>query len=117
MEAARRLLREWGDEEAAMLLDDAVAEAIDEWVHAGERRWSALEARESVSYAIRSRITPVRPALRSTRGGRVSAPDSAGIGGADGWAQMPRFASNWAPSSRLFIWVRKRAASAPSTMR
>lgn len=54
------LLRSWGDPEAALLLDDAVDEALEEL---SSSVWSADAARELVSYTIRSRITPQQPAV------------------------------------------------------
>lgn len=132
-----RLLRYWGGDDAADFLADAVAEAVVEAARPGISRfasarfaspqfaspqftspqfascqfapWNADGAEEAIVYAIHRRITPLRPPSPMEDEGRR--------GSEDRGAQMPRFASKRASSSRLFTWPRKRAASAPSIVR
>ena len=127
-----RLLRYWGGDDAADFLADAVAEAVVEAARPGISRfasarfasphfaspqfascqfapWNADGAEEAIVYAIHRRITPLRPPSPMENEGRR--------GSEDRGAQMPRFASKRASSSRLFTWPRKRAASAPSIVR
>lgn len=120
-----RVLRSWGDPLAIDFVLGLAEEAADELRRSGIgplRGWSAHLARETVEYVVRRRITQQSPGLGLAHAAESSgaAPPSSGVRGPERFGepgQMPRFASKSPASSRSFTWVRKRAASAPSTMR
>ncbi len=88
------LLRSWSGHEAAQLLLDAVDAGVRQYL-SGLRDMSA---HDMLKYEIGRCLTLEVPA------------DFV----AD---QMPRMPSKFASSKRAFTWLRKRAASAPSTIR
>lgn len=88
-----RFLAAWDRAGAALLVLEAWDCAVAE-IAASPAGWNAGRAREAFAHALRSRITPRERA-----------------------SQIPRSASNAPASKRCFIWVRKRAASAPSIVR
>ena len=96
----QRLLESWGGEDAASFLIDIVQEAIDQLSLGG---WGNLTPNEVLRYEIGRRLTLEPPAdlLR----------DQAAL------TQMPSEPSKSASSRRALTWLKKRAASAPSTMR
>ncbi len=119
---AERLIRAWADPRAESFCLALVDEVVEELRSTGvgpHRGWSGDGARAAIRHAVESRITPVPPSvppsrepIRRERGpGEHARPPQLSR------TQMPRFASNRPSSRRFFTWVRKRAASAPSTIR
>lgn len=64
------MMRAWGDEGSALLLEDAMTTAVAEIQRSCKRegRWSRVSAEESVSYAIGQRVTVRRPAISMRAG-------------------------------------------------
>lgn len=96
----QRLLEAWGGEDAASFLIDIVQEAIDQLLLGG---WGNLTPNEVLRHEIGRRLTLEPPAdlLR----------DQTALN------QIPSEPSKSASSRRALTWLKKRAASAPSTMR
>lgn len=95
-----RLLVAWGGDEAAQFLTESVQEAVDQWSQGG---WELLTPYDVLKYEIGRRLTLEPPADLVLLQQELS--------------QMPSTPSKSAASRRAFTWLRKRAASAPSTMR
>ena len=122
--SAQALLGAWGDPRAIPFARGVLDEVVSELRASGvgpHRGWSEPRAWEIAEHTVMRRITPVPPvrALFATRE-RAALPTIGERGpllepgGAD---QMPSDPSKLPASSRSFTWERKRAASAPSTMR
>lgn len=89
------LLESWGGNEVATFLLEIVSEGLDQFQKGS---WHGMSANEVIKHEIGRRLTLEAPA------------DSL-------LDQIPRIPSKFASSRRAFTWLRKRAASAPSTMR
>ena len=96
----QRLLEAWGGEESAVFLFDIVQEAMEQLSLGG---WGRMSANEVLKHEIGRRLTLEPPAdlLR----------DQTALN------QIPSEPSKSASSRRALTWLKKRAASAPSTMR
>lgn len=94
------LLEYWGGEDAALFLVDIVHEAMNQLSLGG---WGGMTPTAVLRHEIGRRLT-VEPPADSVR-------DQALL------YQIPKLPSKSASSRRAFTWLRKRAASAPSTMR
>lgn len=103
LNTARELTRAWDVVGAAPLLMEAFAEAAAE-VRTSRVGWTPDRARDAFTLSLQARVTPT--GLTQARAPR-----------SDAAPQMPRSSSNAPSSRRCFIWVRKRAASAPSMIR
>jgi hypothetical protein len=123
MSAVHSLLRHWGDPRATPFVVSLAEEALGELLEpgaSGPHGWSEHIVRETVEHVVSRRITPLPPQPDASEYGDGAAPPSSGVRGpvrVKRRGQMPRFPSKRPASSRSFTWVRKRAASAPSTMR
>lgn len=93
--ALRELSEHWGGTEASSFLIDIVSISVQQFVGGG---WHGMTAREVLKHEIGRRLT-------------VEAPADLLLD------QIPSTPAKFASSRRTFTWPRKRAASAPSTMR
>lgn len=95
METVVGLLESWAGAETSAFLGDLVRSTIEQIASGG---WSGWAAHEVLKYEIGRHLTIEEPADFFSD-------------------QMPSTDSKSAASRRVFTWVRKRAASAPSTTR